>query len=108
VRYPQTISLVLESIKVGSTRQINTRHGEAGRLWQARFFDRALRTVKEYHQTLEYIHWNPVRRGLVARPEEWPWSSVREYGFEKMAAARHEPALRIDRVRIPVDEKARI
>jgi putative transposase len=108
VRYPQTISLVLESIKVGSTRQINTRHREAGRLWQARFFDRALRTVKEYHQTLEYIHWNPVRRGLVARPEEWPWSSVREYGFEKMADARHVPALRIDRVRIPADEKARI
>lgn len=36
------------------------------------------------------------------------WSSVREYGFEKMADARREPALRIDRVRIPADEKARI
>jgi putative transposase len=64
--------------------------------------------VKEYHETVEYIHWNPVRRGLVARPEEWPWSSVREYGSEKTADARHAPALRIDRVKIPADEKARI
>jgi hypothetical protein len=45
---------------------------------------------------------------LVTRPEEWPWPSVSEYGFEEMADARHEPALRIDRVRIPADEKTRI
>lgn len=108
VRYPKTIALVMESIKVASTRQINTRQKESGRLWQGRFFDRALRTVKEYNETVEYIHWNPVRRGLVARPEEWKWSSVHEYGFEKMEDARQERALRIDRVRIPADEKARI
>jgi len=104
----KTIALVVESIKVASTRQINTRQKESGRLWQGRFFDRALRTMKEYNETVEYIHLNPVRRGLVARPEEWKWSSVQEYGFEKMADARHKPPLRIDRVRIPADEKARI
>lgn len=106
--YPKTISLILESIKVGSTQQMSTRHGESGRLWQGRFFDRALRTVQEYHETVECIHWNAVRRGLVVRPEEWPWSSVCEYGFEKRADPRHEPALRIDRVRMPADEKTRI
>jgi putative transposase len=108
VRYPRTISLVVESIKVASTRQMNTLQKESGRLWQGRFFDRALRTVKEYNETVEYIHWNPVRRGLAARPEEWKWSSAHEYGFENMAGAQHNPPLRIDRVRIPVDEKARI
>src|SRR5690348_14836106 len=49
MRYPKTISLVMESIKVSSTRQINSKRKEAGRLWQGRFFDRALRTVKEYN-----------------------------------------------------------
>ena len=48
---------------------INVRLGEAGELWQGRGFDRALRTVKEYHETVEYIHLNPVRRGLVKRAE---------------------------------------
>ncbi len=69
VRYPKTISMVMESIKVGSTRQINSRQKASGRLWQGRFFDRALRTVKEYSHAVEYIHLNPVRRGLVERPQ---------------------------------------
>ncbi len=42
------------------------------------FFDGALRTVKEYLETVEYIPMNPVRRGLVQRAEEWKGSIVRE------------------------------
>ena len=108
VRYPKTIALVMESIKVASTRQINTRQQNSGRLWKGRFFDRALRTVKEYHETVEYIHGNPVRRGLVARPQDWKWSSVYDYGLAKMDNAHQESAVPIDRVRIPADEKAKI
>jgi hypothetical protein len=29
---------------------------------------------------IDYIHNNPVRRGLVANPEDWEWSSARWYG----------------------------
>jgi hypothetical protein len=36
-------------------------------LWQPRSFDRALRSVKEYYEKVEYIHLNPVRAGLVKR-----------------------------------------
>ena len=49
-------------------------HRSAGpryQLWRPRFFDRALRTVKEYNEKVEYIHLNPVRAGLVSRPEDW-------------------------------------
>ncbi len=35
-------------------------------MWQGRFFDRAVRTVKEYHEKVEYIHLNPVKPGGVA------------------------------------------
>jgi len=28
---------------------------------------------------LKYIHRNPVKRGLVERPEDWAWSSFRHY-----------------------------
>ena len=31
------------------------------------------------HALIEYIHLNPVRRGLVTRPEDWPWSSARDW-----------------------------
>jgi hypothetical protein len=37
---------------------------------------RALRTVQEYWETVEYIHLNPVRPGLVGRTVEWGWSSA--------------------------------
>ena len=58
---------------------VNQRRGADGELWQPRFFDRALRTVKEYNEKVEYIHLNPVRAGLVSRPEDWRWSSYNEY-----------------------------
>ncbi len=38
---------------------------------QGRFFGRALRTVKEYKEAVEYIHLNPVTAGLVERAEDW-------------------------------------
>ena len=56
-----------------------TTRGADGELCQPRFFDRALRTVKEYNEKVEYIHVNPVRAGLVSRPEDWRWSSYNEY-----------------------------
>jgi hypothetical protein len=105
--YPKTISLAMESIKVSSTRQINTKRKEASQLWQGRFFDRALRTVKEYGRAIEYIHWNPVKRGLVKRPGERVWSSQAEYAVPG-EAARRQTILRIDRVRISSDERTRI
>ena len=50
------------------------------RFWQrGGGFDRNLRSVSDVHEKLRYIHANPVRRGLVQRPEDWPWSSARAW-----------------------------
>ena len=62
--YPLTICTVRESIKVGATKRINRSRREKGLLFQPRFFDRALRTVREYCEKVEYIHLNPVKAGL--------------------------------------------
>ena len=48
-------------------------------MWQPRFSGRAVRTVKEYHEKVEYIHLNPVRAGLAVHPQDWRWSSFLEY-----------------------------
>ena len=106
--YPLSISRVFKAIKVSSTTAINVHLREKGELWQERFFDRALRTVKEYHNKVEYIHFNPVRRGLVKRPEEWRWSSAREYAGVSAAEQERHCGLRIDRVSLPADENTRI
>jgi len=106
--HPLTISQVMKSVKNSLTILINRRRAEAGELWQARFFDRALRTVKEYNEKVEYIHLNPVRAGLVGRPQDWRWSSVNEYSGISATEQKRRCGLTIDRVRIPSDPRTRI
>jgi putative transposase len=40
-------------------------------------YDRNLRSTHDVHEKLNYIHNNPVRRGLVDDPRKWPWSSCK-------------------------------
>lgn len=47
--------------------------------WQPRSHDFNVYSRKKYVQKLRYIHRNPVKRGLVSRPEDWKWSSYRFY-----------------------------
>jgi putative transposase len=106
--FPLTISSVMEAIKVGSTHRINAGRSESGLLWQPRFFDRAVRTVKEYYEKVEYIHLNPVRAGLVERAEDWPWSSLRDYAGSLSGATGAHPVLPIDRILLPADDRTRL
>ena len=56
------------------------RVGHTGRpFWQSRYYDRNIWSKKAFDEARAYIHRNPVRRGLVASPEDWPWSSARHY-----------------------------
>ncbi len=41
--------------------------------WQHGFFDHPIRHSESYAAKWEYVRQNPVRAGLVATPEEWPW-----------------------------------
>ena len=106
--YPLTISTVFQAVKVSSMIGINVRRRERGELWQGRFFDHALRTVKEYNETVEYIHLNPVRRGLVKQVTHWRWSSIHEYAGVRGEEQERRCGLRIDRMRLPADENTRI
>jgi len=106
--HPLTIGRVMESIKDAATKRINRSRREVGRLLQPRFFDRALRTVKEYNEKVEYIHLNPVRAGLVSRPEDWPWSSVHDYTGSINRVPATPSGLAVDRVLLPSDERTRI
>jgi putative transposase len=50
------------------------------RFWQqGGGYDRNILTSKAARAAIEYIHNNPVRRGLVDNPTDWPWSSARWY-----------------------------
>jgi len=47
--------------------------------WQARFYDFNVFSEKKKKEKLEYMHSNPVTRGLVEHPRDWPWSSWSNY-----------------------------
>jgi putative transposase len=51
------------------------------RFWQRRFYDFNVFTEKKRIEKLRYMHRNPVKRGLVEKPEDWRWSSFRQYAF---------------------------
>ena len=58
-------------------------------LWQRRFYDFNVWSYKKKMEKLMYMHSNPVKRGLVKDPKDWPWSSYsfyegRDDGFLKM------------------------
>jgi len=63
-----------------SLGQALPRHG---RIWQPRFYDFVVFSEKKRVEKLHYMHRNPVTRGLVLQPQQWPWSSFRHYAFDE-------------------------
>ncbi|MBX9787889.1 MAG: hypothetical protein K2Y37_03160 [Pirellulales bacterium] len=59
---------------------VRTRSRTYRRFWQAGpGQDRNVYEPRTAHDLLEYIHNNPVQRGLVSRPDDWFWSSAAEW-----------------------------
>lgn len=61
-------------------------------LWQRRFYDFNVWSRKKKIEKLAYMHMNPVKRGLVARPDHWIWSSCQFYEGQKESRIRIDPA----------------
>ena len=55
------------------------RHRIVGnsKIWEKRFDDEVIKTEQMLRNTINYIHWNPVKAGLVETPEDYPYSSAR-------------------------------
>jgi putative transposase len=66
------------------------QHQQAEPFWQKRYYDRNVRSVREFGIKLRYLHRNPVKRGLVREPGDWKWSSFRHYAFREMGVVEIE------------------
>ena len=67
---------VVNSWKTFTAREANRILGRQGQFWYREYFDRAIRDEEHLDAAVHYIHDNPVKAGLVAAPEEWPYSSA--------------------------------
>jgi putative transposase len=48
-------------------------------LWQRRYWEHTIRDDEDYRRHVDYIHYNPVKHGLVANPVDWPHSSLHRF-----------------------------
>ena len=75
-----TLSQALHGWKSFTAGAANRVLGRSGRFWQPDYFDRLIRNEAHFHRVLRYIEDNPVKAGLVDRPEDWPFGSARRRG----------------------------
>ena len=74
-------------IKSGFSRQIpkneyrsDSRKTKAERgIWQRRFWEHQIKDQQDYNQHVDYIHYNPVKHGYVAKPSDWQHSSIHKF-----------------------------
>jgi putative transposase len=74
---PVTLEKAVQYIKGGFSYRAKKELSFNGEIWQTSFYDRRVRDADEYARFRHYIQMNPVRRGLVTLPEEFPFSSAR-------------------------------
>ncbi len=72
-----TLAQAMQSLKQGAARKLALRAKDS--FWQERYYDFNVWSERKFVEKVRYIHYNPVKRGLVNRPEDWQWSSFRHY-----------------------------
>src|ERR1700761_1242663 len=68
------LAVGLQALKISVSKRAKERP-----FWQARYYDFNVFTFSKRIEKLDYMHWNPVKRGMVEKPEDGPWSSCRYY-----------------------------
>ena len=75
-RFSKQVKNILKEEIVGSASR---RHKREAIIWQRRFWEHSIRDENDYRRHLDYIHYNPVKHGLVGRVQDWPQSSFHQY-----------------------------
>jgi putative transposase len=88
-------SVVLQMLKQETSRQMRLQQGagisQLPQFWERRFYDFNVWSQKKKVEKLTYMHTNPVKRGLVVDPREWPWSSFVFYLRGEHGGIRIDP-----------------
>jgi putative transposase len=65
----------------GSAQATNSSRRREHRwgVWQRRFWEHVVRDEDDLEAHLDYVHYNPVKRGWASAPRNWPWSSFHRW-----------------------------
>jgi REP element-mobilizing transposase RayT len=76
LRENHTLADVVKHWKGATSLKLNRLLGQSGRLWHPDYYDRYVRDMDHFYNCRIYIRNNPVKAGLCANPEDWPYSSA--------------------------------
>ena len=76
---PGAVSRMMQALLAAYVPRFNAKWGRSGPLWEGRFRSCVVDTDRYFLNCLAYVELNPVRAGMVGRPEEYAWSSARHH-----------------------------
>jgi putative transposase len=82
-----TLANFFRALKTQTSKQLK---GDRPRFWQLRYHDFNVFTTGKFSEKLQYLHRNPVKRGLVEKAEDYPWSSYRHWQTGKASTVEIE------------------
>jgi len=80
-QWKQKSSVQLKKFVRGRLRRYSETLGPKDPFWQPRYYSFNLHSEKKAVEKLDYMHFNPVRAGLVGKATDWAWSSARYFEF---------------------------
>ena len=99
------LSHAMQLFSISYTKAINKRFGRTGALFQGAFKAKMVDRDEYLLHLSRYLHLNPVRAGLVQCPEDWAYSSYREYiGLRK--GTLPQPGIILEQVGGPATYRA--
>ncbi len=75
--HENSFAKVLQSVGRRYVQYFNRRHQRSGTLWEGRYRATVVDSEQYLLTLMRYIEMNPVRAGIVAAPQDYPWSSYR-------------------------------
>ena len=74
------LSSLMRKIKLSFSKKIRNQIGvNSSRIWQNRYWDHIIRNEEDFNLHIDYIHYNPVKHGIVNDPFKYSYSSIHKY-----------------------------
>jgi putative transposase len=77
--YPKIIGILKKRFTEISLIEHTVKNNRESDVWQRRYWEHTIIDEKDLYKHIDYIHYNPVKHGLVKSPKEWEYSSFKKF-----------------------------
>ena len=85
--YPEIIKRIkanfsqnIDTTKIDNYKESESRKSKNEKdIWQRRYWEHTITADRDFHNCIDYIHYNPVKHGLVKQTKEWKYSTFEKY-----------------------------